>query len=82
LQVRVNAADFTAACLCPQKAAWGGLNRKAKEKLMPTIFDLPLCDLTDFLDWNPDEIRDLVGPAQSRFDDEHFDDATYGDRFA
>lgn len=49
---------------------------------MPTILDLPLCDLTDFLDWNPDEIRDLVGPPASRFDDEHFDDATYGDRFA
>lgn len=49
---------------------------------MPTIFDLPLYDLTDFLDWNPDEIRDLVGPLASRFDDEHFNDATYGERFA
>lgn len=49
---------------------------------MPTILDLPLCDSTDFLDWNPDEIRDLVGPQSSRFDDEYFDDAIYGDRFA
>ena len=49
---------------------------------MPTIFDLPYCDLDDFLDWNPDEIRDLVCPAQSHFDDEQFDDATYGDSFA
>ncbi|EAQ81501.1 hypothetical protein DSM3645_28007 [Blastopirellula marina DSM 3645] len=82
MQVRVNAADFGSACLCPQKAAWGGLNRKDKEIIMPTILDLPLSDSTDFLDWNPDEIRDLVGPPASRLDDECFDDATYGDRFA
>jgi len=49
---------------------------------MPTILDLPLCDSTDLLDWNPDEIRDLVGPPSNHFDDDCFDDATYGDRFA
>jgi len=58
-----------AACSNPGKAAWGGLQLKARRKLMTHALDiLPICDIIDS-DWDAQDVRDLVQTTPLCFDD-------------